>query len=103
MGALTAHRWLGNVRELQNAIEFAVIRCQGSEIGLGDLPPEILQSDVRPSAGEPASLMGERDQIMEALDKAGGNRSRAAQILGVSRATFYRHMSRLGIPSRNGS
>lgn len=101
MRSLTAHHWLGNVRELQNAIEFAVIRCQSTQIHVGDLPPEVFQSPAPPVASDPAVPMGDREKILDALQKTGGNRSRAAQILGVSRATFYRHMTKLGIPSRD--
>jgi len=95
MRALTVHRWPGNVRELKSAIEFAVIRCRGSVLKPGDLPPEVLES--APEAAEPAASdwpEDERERLLEALRRAGGKRASAARLLGISRATFYRHLAR---------
>jgi DNA-binding NtrC family response regulator len=92
---LLTYAWPGNVRELRNALEYAVIRSAGPEIEAADLPPEIteLPAARRPSA--PAGL--EREQIVQALQKAGGNRKLAAAQLGISRATFYRRLAQLNI------
>lgn len=98
MRALMDYRWPGNVRELQNVIEFAVIRCKGSVIQIEDLPPEV-NLGAGPAALDDQFPRDEKGRLLAALEQAGGNRSRAAQLLGVSRATLYRHMSRLGLPS----
>ena len=100
MRVLMDYRWPGNVRELQNVIEFALIRCKGSVIQTEDLPPEITQSS-RPAVITIGDRFprNEKGRLLAALEQAEGNRSRAAQLLGVSRATLYRHMSRLGLLS----
>jgi transcriptional regulator with PAS, ATPase and Fis domain len=96
---LLAYSWPGNVRELKSAIEFAAIGCKGQKIGACDLPPEIRRP---PSAGPidawvPFGSMDERSRLVRALTYAGGNRAEAARLLGVSRATFYRRLTDLGI------
>ncbi|MFQ5350457.1 MAG: helix-turn-helix domain-containing protein, partial [Thermoanaerobaculia bacterium] len=90
-GQLLAHDWPGNVRELKHAVEFAAIRCRSREIGVGDLPPEV-------TAGPPETRpTSEPDRIRAALRESGGNRKKAAEILGLSRATLYRRLKQLGI------
>ncbi len=91
---LLEYRWSGNVRELENAIAFAVIKCRALRIAPEHLPAEI-RSTPRPGrAGAPTLT---RDAIEAALQKTGGNRLRAARALGVGRATFYRKVADLGI------
>jgi len=96
MRRLIDYGWPGNVRELKSSVEYAVINCRKAVIQLKDLPPEVLEA---PTAGPPetAPAGDERTRLLAALDQAGGNRTRAAQILGMSRATFYRHLTKLGI------
>jgi transcriptional regulator of acetoin/glycerol metabolism len=86
------------VRELRSAIGHAVIHCRGRSIEPEDLPPEIAGAAAapRPAVDEPGPL-DERRRILEALHKAGGNRTRAARLLGISRATFYRRLEELSI------
>ena len=94
---LLDYAWPGNVRELKSAIEFAVIQCEGTEIQPQDLPPEIANIPTiftRDTANEPAN---ERDQLLRALEQAKGNRAEAAKFLGISRATFFRRLSRHGL------
>jgi len=88
---LLRYPWPGNVRELKSAIDFAVIRCRGAEILGEDLPPEV--------AGNTGGIepTGEPERLLAALRHCGGNRTRAAQLLGISRATFYRRLNELGI------
>jgi DNA-binding NtrC family response regulator len=96
MQALLAYEWPGNVRELKNTLGYAVIHCPGTAIELEDLPPEVLEraTPVIP----PADLPGdERERIVTALARAGGERKAAAALLGVSRATLYRRMAHYGI------
>jgi len=94
MAMLMQHAWPGNVRELRNALEFAVIRCEHTNVQPEDLPPEILESLQAAAAPETGD---ERGRVLAALEQSGGNRKRAAAILGVSRATFYRRLAELGI------
>ena len=90
---LTEYEWPGNVRELRSAVEYAVIRCRGSEIEPGDLPPEIAGA-AHQKAATPDE---ERERYGRAIEDADGNRTRAAKSLGVSRATFYRRLEQLGM------
>jgi PAS domain S-box-containing protein len=101
LGKLMEYNWPGNVRELRSAIEFAVIRCRGSVIRPEDLPPEL--KDAPPISGTSgtalkapdATPLDEKERILTALSRAGGNRTNAAKILGISRATLYRRISSL--------
>jgi DNA-binding NtrC family response regulator len=95
MRLLIAHDWPGNVRELKNALEFAVIRARGSAIQAADLPPEVVAETAADTILE--TLTGdERERLLAALERAGGNRTEAAQLLGISRATFYRRLAQYG-------
>ncbi|MEI6634412.1 MAG: sigma 54-interacting transcriptional regulator [Chlamydiota bacterium] len=96
MRLLFDYSWPGNVRELKSAIEFAVIHVQGAVIKAVNLPPEIRNTSGLEKVFN-APLAGERQRILDALKKVGGNRSRAAQLLGVGRATLYRYMDNLDI------
>ena len=98
MEVLRSYPWPGNVRELKNSIEFAAIRCPGQTIQVSDLPPEVLA--VGQDANDlPVSPEEEKARLGEALEKAEGNRSEAARLLGISRATFYRRLSQFGLGS----
>ncbi|MDY6904156.1 MAG: sigma 54-interacting transcriptional regulator [Thermodesulfobacteriota bacterium] len=82
--------WPGNVRELENVIQFVVIKSAGGTIQPSHLPPEI-----RPAASQPRESRGRKNKlnaeaVKAALVKAGGNKAKAARILGVGRATLYR-------------
>jgi two-component system, NtrC family, response regulator AtoC len=94
-----AHQWPGNVRELRNCVERAVIFCDGPTIEAQDLPmhyDEVRRINTR----EYHELLDHvnREKILEALDKAGGNKTAAADLLSMPRRTFYNKMKVLGIP-----
>ena len=109
MDCLHRHGWPGNVRELINALQFAAVRSTGEVIDVRHLPPEVRQARgddlVRP-VGRPAhaplapSSPGggryklDRDSVERALSESGGNKVRAAKLLGVGRATLYRFLAR---------
>jgi DNA-binding NtrC family response regulator len=101
LDALLRHAWPGNVRELRNTIERLVVSSRGSLIEAFDLPETVLA--VRPSPQEqPFSDLPtlddlERRYLLHVLDAADGNRTRAAEILGVDRRTLYRMAERFGI------
>jgi PAS domain S-box-containing protein len=97
MQRLLTYAWPGNVRELESAIEFAILHCKGAVIQPGDLPPEILQDSV-PDAFADTSPDDERQRVLNALRRAGGNKARAARLLGIGRTTLYRTLARLNIP-----
>lgn len=101
---LLDYHWPGNVRELKNVIQFSVVRSRGSEIQPADLPVEITQGhdiNLRSSQGrsviyaEPAPRSKlDVESVKEAIKKTGGNKSKAARVLGVGRATLYRFLDR---------
>jgi transcriptional regulator with PAS, ATPase and Fis domain len=100
MAVLLEYHWPGNVRELRNGLEYAVIRARSSMIQLEDLPPELLQcpqteDQEQPHRDEAGSA--DADRLQAALRRARGNRTRAAALLGISRATFYRRLRELGL------
>jgi len=97
MKRLMDHDWPGNVRELQNAIQFAIIHCNGDRVIREEhLPPELTRPRVRLES-QPSQPENERDRILTALAAADGNRSKAARLLGIGRATLYRKIAGLGI------
>lgn len=110
---LQAQPWLGNVRELKNCIERAVIFCDGRRLGLQHLPQQykmgIGRNDVAPWLGDAEKTANcrnsideacqdlERTMILEAIEKAKGNRTEAAKLLGIPRRTLYNKLDKLGL------
>ncbi|GBE57261.1 transcriptional regulatory protein ZraR [bacterium BMS3Abin01] len=100
---LAEYSWPGNVRELQNTIERASILCRNREIRVDDLPEEISHS--RPlSCGSfklpPDGIaleQVEQELISQALERTGGNKTRAAELLGISRHTLLYRLDKFGI------
>jgi len=97
MAALMDYHWPGNVRELKSTIECAMIHCKGDTLDVSDLPSEIHQSNPGPPPGSTPPT-DERSRFVFALGQARGNRTKAAQLLGMSRATFYRRLTELDLP-----
>jgi DNA-binding NtrC family response regulator len=95
---LRAHDWPGNVRELQNVLEYAALRAAGGEIRAHHLPPDV-GAAPRPAAARAAEERAaeERRQLVEALERTGWNRTRAAEALGVSRVTLWKRIKRHGV------
>jgi predicted ATPase/transcriptional regulator with GAF, ATPase, and Fis domain/tRNA A-37 threonylcarbamoyl transferase component Bud32 len=85
--------WPGNVRELKNILHHACIMCKDDVIQIGNLPRDF----ARPSAKKPSSVVvesppGEREGLLQALEKAKWNKTQAARLLGISRRTLYRKL-----------
>ncbi|MDR4478801.1 MAG: sigma-54 dependent transcriptional regulator [Nitrospira sp.] len=98
MAALMEYHWPGNVRELKSTIECGMIHCKGDTLEAIDLPPELRQGpDV--SQSEPVLPVDERSRFVVALGQVHGNRTKAARLLGMSRATFYRRLNELDLPT----
>jgi DNA-binding NtrC family response regulator len=99
LAVLTAYSWPGNVRELENAIERAVALAEGAR-----LTPEDLPQRIRASGGAAAIIARSREQrltvrelerefILQTLRETGGNKSRAAELLGLDRKTLHRKLN----------
>ena len=101
LNSLMDYHWPGNVRELKNVIQFSVVRSRGDQILPDDLPAEITQRQTIPVIEEDfvktanTQTRGKLDpeSVKAAVKKAGGNKSKAAKLLGVGRATLYRFLS----------
>lgn len=101
---LEAHAWPGNVRELRVAIESAFATADGPVLALADLPPEVAEpfappthASVPPPPSTPPAEADEASRIRRALERAAGDRARAASMLGMSRTTLWRRMRALGV------
>jgi two-component system, NtrC family, response regulator HydG len=97
---LMAYDWPGNVRELANAMERAAIMADGNLILPKDLPPQL--QDAKPSEKSGTVLVGDmreiqRRAILEALEKTGGNKTRAADLLGISRRNLIYKLREYGL------
>ena len=101
LDALSTHDWPGNVRELENTIERLVLFNRGSVIEPADLPAAVLGAtpslEQRLFADLPALEEVERRYLLHVLEAVGGNRTRAAEVLGIDRRTLYRMAERFGI------
>jgi len=97
-----AHGWPGNIRELINSLQFAAVRCETEKIQRRHLPPEVrnlvppLQT---PGAGsglnsQPRRRKLDEESVDQALRETGGNKVKAAKLLGVGRATLYRFLQK---------
>jgi DNA-binding NtrC family response regulator len=97
--ALTAYRWPGNVRELENTIERLVVFSRGSVVDVSDLPFKGSGPDLheRLFADLPSLDEVERRYLLHVVEQVGGNRTRAAEVLGIDRRTLYRMAERFGI------
>jgi DNA-binding NtrC family response regulator len=99
ISALTAYRWPGNVRELENTIERLVVFSRGSVIDVADLPFKATGPDLheRLFADLPSLDEIERRYLLHVIEQVGGNRTRAAEVLGIDRRTLYRMAERFSI------
>jgi two-component system response regulator HydG len=96
---LQSYPWPGNVRELQNAIERAAILCEKGEIKIENLPPSMLEQGTKFKDLDMSSLKTlkemESDYIKIVLRSTGGNKTRAAAILGIGPATLWRKLKEM--------
>ena len=103
------YKWPGNIRELKNAIEYAVILCNSSTILLTDIPASIQEKEniqnlttnnhfiKNYTSLKDAVTQYEHDIFIDALNKCNNNRSKAIELLKLSRRTFYRKLKELGL------
>ncbi len=104
---LIVYEWKGNVRELEAAVEYAALRVRGNEILAEDLPVKLLSDEFKHAVSQfhLSELYGdlpnldelEKRYLIHVLEKTSGNRTRAAEILGIDRRTLYRMAERFEI------
>jgi DNA-binding NtrC family response regulator len=101
---MAIYSWPGNIRELENVIGNACMMVDGTVIDIGDLP-EPVRGQSGDAAGEDDVLMSvqelQKRHVMRVLEHVGGNKTQAAEILGISRATIYQFLANAKV--RNGS
>lgn len=109
LNQLAAYDYPGNVRELQAAVEYAALHSRGSVVMPEDLPPKLQSPELRARSARRPALQNElfaqlptldeleRQYLIHVLDAVQGNRTRAAEIMGIDRRTLYRMAERFGI------
>jgi transcriptional regulator with GAF, ATPase, and Fis domain len=107
MQLLAGHYWPGNVRELQNVIERACALASGSQLEVGDIQLDAPRNRANSSSDRflPDGMtldQWEDEMIREALKRAGGNKSQAARLLGLSRNALRYRLSKIGIDDNDG-
>ncbi|EMG36727.1 CheY-like receiver, AAA-type ATPase, and DNA-binding domain containing response regulator [Desulfocurvibacter africanus PCS] len=107
MGLLKGYSYPGNVRELENIVERSVAMCNGSLIQPAHLPDDVRGLGVRltrATGDEPMTLLdNEKRHILAVLESVGWNRTRAAEVLGIDRASLWRKIKRYGLGSGSDS
>lgn len=109
---LRRHVWPGNVRELRNVVRRAAVLCDGDQIRVKDLPASVVRSadSTPPPAPAPSAELDLADvrldgivagHIQRVLAAVGGNKSKAAEALGIPRTSLYHKMRKYGIGSSN--
>ena len=101
-GVLRDYDWPGNVRELENVLERAMILASGEEIGAQHIQlPEPVLVRGQASGGRQSLADVEEQMLREAMAKAGGNKSKAAKILGITRRMLYTKLRKFGVESED--
>jgi DNA-binding NtrC family response regulator len=97
MRQMVDYPWPGNVRELRNAVASALIQATGATLHARDLPPELSGTSLSFLDAAPDAPPDAAERIRAALQQTDGNRSAAADLLGISRSTLYRRLDEYGI------
>jgi DNA-binding NtrC family response regulator len=108
--ALRAHSWPGNARELEAVVTCAVLRARGAQLELSDLPAEFAAGAPRDTPSQPSALAAfdlpaagldleqlEQHLLKQALERARGNRTRAARLLGLNRDRIRYRIQKFGL------
>src|SRR5712691_4661195 len=112
LNAFNNYSWSGNVRELRNALERAVIVCDGPVVETKHLPPNFGQTTVRPAVNDPDAVrlgvgttveQAEKLLILKTLESTHNNKTRAAEILGISLKTLHNKLKEYGSAAGDGT
>lgn len=97
--AFAAYAWPGNVRELKAAVEHGVLMSSGSVVELADVPAQLLDFSRTSSRAQKSPTLAEveKSYIAKVLREVGGNQTRAAQVLGISRKSLWERRRRYGL------
>jgi len=95
------YSWPGNIRELEHTLEHAFILCRQNTITVDHLPGHIRDSSVDKARNHRNGERDEEGDILNALEKTGWNKAKAARLLGFDRKTLYRKIQRLNIPLKH--
>ncbi len=104
--ALSRYDWPGNIRELRNCVESAVVMCSEKEIGLEDLPPQVAQTSADMGILVPLGITLEESEkiiIRQNLAANRNNRTKTAEILGIGRKTLQRKLAEWGMEENEDS
>ena len=97
MSFFLSYKWPGNIRQLKHVLEYAFIVCKSDLIQIHHLPQNIRRENSEPAQipeTETEMAIVSEEKIREALAKTGGNKARAAKLLGISRQTIYRKLAK---------
>jgi DNA-binding NtrC family response regulator len=100
MRLLQSYDWPGNIRQLRNVLERAVVLARGGRITEEQLPEELFRRGEAAESAVPLGSLKEMEgkAVRSALERCHGNKSKAAKLLGMSRKTFYKRLQELHIP-----
>jgi transcriptional regulator with PAS, ATPase and Fis domain len=102
MSYLLNYHYPGNVRELENILEHALIICQNNPLQPKHLPGYLIDRCMPgkiPGSSDDSALKEEKEKMLAAMEQCGGHKGKAARVLGVDRTTLWRRMKKLGILS----
>lgn len=94
---LMRYEWPGNLRKLNNVVKRSVLLCRGDKIGVEQLNMSMTNTSTRPKDLSLHNIDEEKERILSALRSCGGNKSKAAILLGVDRKTLYNKLQKYGI------
>lgn len=94
---LMRYEWPGNLRELNNVVKRSVLLCRGDKIGVEQLNMSMTNTSTKPKDLSLNNINEEKERILSALRSCGGNKSKAAILLGVDRKTLYNKLQKYGI------
>ena len=97
MRLMETYAWPGNVRELRNAVEKMCVLSPSGEIGVDDVPDEMKRESSKMLSTSGTLGETEKAKILAVLEEVGGNRTKAAERLGISRRTIYRKLEEYGL------